>query len=72
MGIIPPPCSALCTKRVDHTPLVQIITGGFIADGPLVLETGEVDKLVALLTCMALLNQRDAFCMPGLDLGSKK
>lgn len=46
-------------------------TGGFIAGGLLVVETREVDELVALLTCMAVLNQRDAFYMPGLDLGGR-
>lgn len=47
-------------------------SGTFIAGGLLVLETREVDELVALLTCMAVLNQRDAFYMPGLDLGSRR
>jgi hypothetical protein len=45
-------------------------SGVFTAGGVLVLETREVDELTALLTCMAVLNQRDAFYMPGLDLGN--
>lgn len=47
-------------------------SGAFTAGGPLVLETREVDELVALLTCLAVLNQRDAFYVPGLDLGSRR
>jgi hypothetical protein len=47
-------------------------SSAFTAGGPLVLETREVDELVALLTCMAVLNQRDAFYKPGLDLGSRR
>ena len=46
-------------------------SGGFTVGGPLVLETREVDDLIALLTCMAVLNQRDAFYKPGLDLGGR-
>lgn len=47
-------------------------SGTFIAGGLLILETREVGELVAMLTCMAVLNQRDAFYMPGLDLGSRR
>jgi hypothetical protein len=47
-------------------------SGSFIAGGLLALETREVDELVAMLTCMAVLNQRDAFYMPGLDLGTRR
>lgn len=47
-------------------------SGSFIAGGLLALETREVDALVAMLTCMAVLNQRDAFYMPGLDLGTRR
>lgn len=47
-------------------------SGGFTVGGLLVLETREVDELVALLTCMAVLNQRDAFYKPGLDLGNRE
>ena len=46
-------------------------SGRFHTGGPLVLETREVDELVASLTCMALLNQRDAFYKTGLDLGGR-
>jgi hypothetical protein len=46
-------------------------SGGFTAGGSLVLVTKEVDELAALLTCMAVLNQRDAFYMPGLYLSSR-
>jgi len=46
--------------------------GGFRVGGPLAVEVREVDELVAVLTCMAVLSQRDAFYMPGLDLGSRK
>lgn len=46
-------------------------SGGFTVGGPLALVTKEVDELVALLTCMAVLNQRDAFYMPGLYLSSR-
>lgn len=37
----------------------------------MVLETRDVDELVALFTSMAVLDQRDAFYMPGIDLGRK-
>jgi hypothetical protein len=46
--------------------------GGFCVGGPLVVERREVDELVAVLTCMAVLSQLDGFYMPGLDLGSRK
>jgi hypothetical protein len=46
-------------------------SAGFTAGEPLVLVTKEMDELVALLTCMAVLNQRDAFYMPGLYLSSR-
>src|SRR5271168_1587155 len=46
-------------------------SGGFTAGGPVVLVTKEVDDLVALLTCMAVLNQRDYYYMPGLYLSTR-
>jgi hypothetical protein len=46
-------------------------SGGFTAGGPVVLVMKEVDELVALLTCMAVLNQRDSYYMPGLYLSSR-
>jgi len=46
-------------------------SGGFTAGGPVVLATKEVDELVALLTCMAVLNQRDSYYMPGLYLSTR-
>ena len=46
-------------------------SGGFTAGGPVVLGTKEVDDLVALLTCMAVLNQRDSYYMPGLYLSTR-
>jgi hypothetical protein len=46
-------------------------SGGFTVGGPVVLATKEVDELVALLTCMAVLNQRDSYYMPGLYLSSR-
>jgi hypothetical protein len=46
-------------------------SGGFTAGGPVVLATKEVDELVTLLTCMAVLNQRDAYYMPGLYLSTR-
>jgi hypothetical protein len=46
-------------------------SGGFTAGGPVALVTKEVDELVALLTCMAVLNQRDSYYMPGLYLSSR-
>ena len=50
----------------------KLEVGGFIAGGPPLLETGDVGELVALLTCIAVLNQRDALYMSVLDLGNKK
>jgi hypothetical protein len=61
---------AVAAKKVDVA-RYESDTGGFVAGGPLVLETREVDELVALFTCMAVLNERDAFYMPGIDLGGK-
>ena len=46
-------------------------SGGFTAGGPVVLVTTEVDELVGLLTCMAVLNQRDSYYMPGLYLSTR-
>jgi hypothetical protein len=59
---------AVTAKKVEVARYESDI-GGFVAGGPLVPETREVDELVALFTCMAVLNQRDAFYMPGIDLG---
>jgi hypothetical protein len=62
--------------RVTGTKKIRVAryeseSSGFTAGGPLVLVMKEVDELVALLTCMAVLNQRDAFYMPGLYLSSR-
>lgn len=46
-------------------------SGGFTAGGPVVLVAKEVGELVALLTCMAVLNQRDSYYMPGLYLSTR-
>jgi hypothetical protein len=61
---------AVAAKKVEVA-RYESDTGGFVAGGPLVLETREVDELMALFTCMAVLNERDAFYMPGIDLGGK-
>jgi hypothetical protein len=62
---------AIGAKKVEAA-RYESDSGTFIAGGLLVLDTREVDELVALLTCLAVLNQRDAFYMPGLDLGSRR
>ena len=41
-------------------------SGKFEVGGVLAVEAHEIDVLVAVLTLCATLNQRDAFCMPGI------
>ena len=62
--------SVAAAKKIEVARYVSE-SGGFTAGGSLVLVTKEVDELVALLTCMAVLNQRDAFYMPGIYLSSR-
>lgn len=45
--------------------------GKFALGGPLLVDDKEIDALVASLTLLCCLNQRDAYYMPGLDLSKK-
>jgi len=44
----------------------QSDSGGFVTGGPLAVVTSEVDEVVAALTCLAVLNQRDTGILPKL------
>jgi hypothetical protein len=56
---------ASASKKVEVA-RYQSESGSFVTGGPLVVVTNEVDEVVALLTCLAVLSQRDTGILPQL------